>query len=145
MDATSTLKTSEQPKIRYKSGYKYQLAEEYRISTPILNQSIDDDYLALLADGTLIMRRGYAWDGPSGPTIDTKNFMRGSIVHDALYQLIRDKKIDHTWKDTADQMLHDLCIEDGMCSFRAWCVLKGVQMGGDASTKGEPYPILEAP
>jgi hypothetical protein len=39
--------------------------------------------------------KGYAWNGPSGPTLDTRNFMRGSLVHDALYQLMREGRMDN--------------------------------------------------
>lgn len=75
--------------ILYKEGYKYQLAEEYTISIPIKPDSnIISDYIDLNNDGELVIKKGYAWDGPSGPTIDSLNFMRGSLVHDALYQLI---------------------------------------------------------
>jgi len=50
-------------------------------------------YLKLDGDGQFEFSKGYAWDGPSGSTVDTLNFMRGSLVHDALYQLIRMEKI----------------------------------------------------
>jgi len=42
------------------------------------------------SDGGLLIKAGYSWDGPSGSAIDTKNFMQGSLVHDALYQLLRE-------------------------------------------------------
>jgi hypothetical protein len=74
--------------IRYRSGYKYQLVDASSVEVNIRPAAqIDTDYIALTADGLLTVKKSYAWDGPSGPTIDTKNFMRGSLVHDALYQL----------------------------------------------------------
>ena len=74
--------------IAYKAGYKYQLKAEYVVQIDIKPAAlIDIEYLALTPTGALTIRKGYAWDGPSGPTIDTLNFMRGSLVHDALYQL----------------------------------------------------------
>jgi len=76
--------------IAYKGGYKYQLKEDYVTETRITPPTpIQTEYIALTSQGRISIKRGYAWDGPSGPTIDTLNFMRGSIVHDALYQLIR--------------------------------------------------------
>ncbi|MDD5538345.1 MAG: hypothetical protein PHF12_05210 [Candidatus Omnitrophica bacterium] len=75
----------------------------------------------------MTIHSGYAWDGASGPTWDSKNSMIGSLVHDALYQLIRLGLIDAKYKEYADQLLHDLCTEDGMFSWRAdfwkWAVL----------------------
>ncbi len=54
------------------------------------------------------------WDGPSGLTIDTPNFMRGSLVHDTLYQLLRNELIEQKWRDEADEELRRICREDGM-------------------------------
>ena len=80
--------------IRYRSGYKYQLADEYSVKVRVVpEQNIvtgpTNQFINLDTDGALVIKGGYAWDGPSGPTIDTKNFMRGSLVHDALYQIMR--------------------------------------------------------
>ena len=59
--------------------------------------------------GHLIIKRSYAWDGPSGPTIDTKNFMRGSLVHDALYQLMRHEHLSSDeWRAVADLEHHEV-------------------------------------
>lgn len=52
-------------------GYKYQLMEQYSFDVAIKEYEIDTPYLSLGNDGILIIKKGYAWDGPSGPTIDT--------------------------------------------------------------------------
>lgn len=70
--------------IKYRDGYKYQLSEDYQTVIEIKPvEFILTEYIRLDIDGTLSIKEGYAWDGPSGPTVDTKNFMRGSLVHDA--------------------------------------------------------------
>jgi hypothetical protein len=57
--------------------------------------------------------------------------MRGSLVHDALYQLMRNRHLsDARWRDEADLELKRMCIEDGMSSIRAWWVHRGVRVGG---------------
>jgi hypothetical protein len=94
-----------------------------------------DDYLSLGNDGILIIKKGYAWDGPSGPTIDTLSFMRGSLVHDALYQLMRMGKILYSHKDHADRLLQKICIDDGMSKVRAWGVYQAVKLFGGSSAK----------
>ena len=122
--------------ISYKGGYKYQLRETYTVfisikpSVPILTQYID-----LYTDGRLVIKEGYAWDGPSGPTIDTQTFMRGSLVHDALYQLMRENYLSRIeYREEADKILRQLCLEDGMWHIRAWWVYWGVRFfGGPAS------------
>jgi len=46
--------------------------EEYSISVSIIpDEDIETDYLALTGKGNLTIKKGYAWDGPSGLTIDT--------------------------------------------------------------------------
>ena len=113
--------------IKYTAGYKYQLFEDYE--TPLiclLEKDIDTFFISLSASGVLKIKKGYAWDGPSGPTIDTKTFMRGSLIHDALYQLMRTGYLPHSFRDHADQALKNACLEDGMNRIRAWLVYKGV-------------------
>ena len=117
-------------------GYEYDLQEEYRQPLTRLHRfTFDSQYLAL-ALGVLIIKKGYAWDGPSGPTFDTKNFMRGSLVHDALYQLMREGVISRiTYREYADDILKRLCLEDGMSKFRAWYVYKTVRVFGKFTCK----------
>jgi hypothetical protein len=121
--------------ISYKKGYKYQITEDYSVKITILpDNNIISDYIDLKTDGTIIIKKGYAWDGPSGPTIDTPNFMRGSLVHDALYQLMREERISKSeYRETADRILQIMCKEDGMSSFRALIVYQGVHLFGDPS------------
>lgn len=135
-------------RIRYRSGYQYQLAEGYSLKVSVVpKEPIKTEFVALGTDGSLAIKRGYAWDGPSGPTIDTRNFMRGSLVHDALYQLMRDAGLSkEQWRDEADLELKRICLEDGMSSLRAWWVHRGVSVGGDPSASPDSQkPILTAP
>jgi len=134
--------------IEYNSGYKYQLKKTYTLEIEIKPSSpIDTEYIKLDTDGNLTMMEGYAWDGPSGPTIDTLTFMRGSLVHDALYQLMREKKLDHdTYREAADRLLQKICKEDGMCSLRAWWVYQGVRKFADpAADPANKRPPVNAP
>lgn len=144
--------------MKYKetTNYKYEVAEDYSIPVRIYPKldlcepSIEKPILKLSMNGVLTIYKGYAWDGPSGPTIDTKNFMRGSLVHDALYQLMRQNKISLEYREYADELLKKICIEDGMSSFRAGYVFKSVRLFGESSAKPsdkteQQEKILEAP
>lgn len=76
---------------------KYRLNEPYIVNIAAFlrpEHEIRRSYGVLTVDGDLSIRRGYSWDGPSGPTIDTGTFMRGSLVHDFLYQLLREGVFD---------------------------------------------------
>lgn len=134
--------------ILYKSGYKYQLKKDYVTGIAIKPPApIDIQYIVLAPDGTLTIRDGYAWDGPSGPTIDTLNFMRGSLVHDALYQLMREDHLDKgQYREVADRLLQRMCKEDGMSALRAWLVYHAVRLFGDpAADPAHDKPLTHAP
>ena len=70
----------------------------------------------------LILSPGYAWDGPSGPTIDTETTMRASCVHDALYWLISAGVLPRAVRPQADKEFLRILREDGMSFLRrrAW-------------------------
>ncbi|CAD5373489.1 conserved hypothetical protein [Rubrivivax sp. A210] len=134
--------------IAYRGGYKYQLRSDCVVAIPLRPPApIDTEYIDLTTEGQLTIRKGYAWDGPSGPTIDTKNFMRGSLVHDALYQLMRENRLDRRiHRETADRILQSMCKEDGMSSLRAWWVYEAVRRFGDpAANPAEDKPVVYAP
>lgn len=104
-------------------GWKYELLESYLATLPEAlwseGRSFETEYLHL-QDRDVLIKARYAWDGASGPTFDTDDTMRASLVHDALYQLLRLGALPRSGKGAADQLLHDLLIEDGMHRFRAW-------------------------
>ncbi len=134
--------------ISYKDGYKYQLKADYVSDIGVKpGHPIDMEFIALSEGGKITIRNGYAWDGPSGPTIDTLNFMRGSLVHDALYQLMREGELDaDACKDQADRLLQRMCKSDGMSSVRAWGVYQGVRVfGRPATTSANMKPLIKAP
>jgi hypothetical protein len=80
--------------------------------------------------GVLTIKEGYAWDGPSGPTIDTVTGLRASLVHDALYQLIRMKLLDKRGRKIADKLFHRILLSDRMAPWRARLWYWGVRIGG---------------
>lgn len=120
--------------MKYKGGYKYQLVGDEYYETGIKGYVISTRWLELGLDGTLLVKDGNAWDGPSGPTFDTPSFMRGSLIHDALYKLIRKGYLPQHYKNVADLILKDICLEDDMWPIRAWWVYKGVTYFGKSST-----------
>jgi len=123
--------------------YKYNLHEDYEFKADIeVEEPKDLGFVKITKEGLLLIRKNYAWDGPSGPTIDTKNFMRGSLVHDALYQLIRENQIKMDQRRRADEILREICEKDGMSKIRAWWVFWGVYLFGKGAAKPD---LLSAP
>ncbi len=110
-------------------GWKYELLEEMECEVDIPSVA-ENDYIHLNVGrrcSCLQVGARYAWDGPSGPTIDTKTFMRGSLFHDALCQLTGEGLLDKKYRKYADQLLRQHCLEDGMSKFRAWYVYMAVR------------------
>ena len=123
--------------------YKYNLHADYEYSTGLsVPGPADLGLLAIDGDGKLTIRKGYSWDGASGPTIDTKSFMRGSLIHDALYQLMREGVLPGDLRKKADQILRDECIKDGMSKVYAGCVYWSVRTCGAGFAKPD---LLSAP
>lgn len=112
--------------LRYRElkGYKYIVEESSAYNLPKLAFiTFESKYLSL-KDGYLIIKPGYAWDGASGPTRDDKSNMRGSLVHDALYQILRegDIKAAEFVRQYADELLRDICIADS--PNKAWAKIR---------------------
>ena len=120
-------------RFRKLNKYKYQLMNSYEHAVNIPGD-IETDFVKL-AGSKLFIREHYAWDGASGPAIDTNNIMRGSLVHDAIYQLIRLGKVDYIYRIEADKLLRDISRQDGMNRFRAWYVYWAVRLCARSSAK----------
>tara|TARA_R100001530_G_scaffold115584_2_gene82551 strand:+ start:665 stop:1177 length:513 start_codon:yes stop_codon:yes gene_type:complete len=122
-------------RIKYRRGIKYQLVETYVGPTNIFpEEDIDTDWIALEANGRITINAGYGWDGPSGPTIDTHDFMRAALVHDALYQLIRMKMLGgndlerESFRNAADLEMARIQKEDCMNPIRRFFTYMGVSL-----------------
>lgn len=131
-------------KIYYKEGYRYQLHEDTTFETGIKGFTLITDFLSLNRHGTLTCKKGYAWNGVNKPAINTKTNKRGSLVHDAMYQLIEEKLLAHYYRKVADRLFRNVCLEDGMMRFRAWYCYKAVRKAGGKYCR-TPKPVLIAP
>ena len=124
-------------KYRKSYPYKYKTTEAYTIITNIHpSQRIETPFILLTVSGELNISNGYAWDGASG-TFDTKTIMRGSLVHDVLYQLMRQGFLDKNHRKDSDKFFRKICIEDGMNRAYAWIVYHSVRVFGGFAIKSE--------
>ncbi len=131
--------------IQYRGGYKYSLWETYRVQVRIIGHEVDHRLFNLTESGLLTIFEDYPWDGASGPTIDTKSSIRGSLVHDALYEMIRLGLLPESIRVLADEELRDICIADGMWKWRADRWFDMVERFGGAHSAVAPVAILTAP
>ena len=134
--------------IKYIEGnFRYQLAEDHKFRTAIKpERNISTFFIHLDTDGNGLVRKGYAWDGPSGPTIDTPDFIRPSLEHDVKYELMRKELIGQEWRAAADSELKESCIENKMPKFRAHYVYEFVvDFGMPSANPKNRKQILTAP
>lgn len=134
-------------RIRYRKGFKYQLHDTHEHKLKVNpNKKISTGFMSIGLDGVLTIRFSYAWDGPSGPTWDTESSMRGSLVHDALYQLLRMQLLPASYRKAADNELLYICIADGMWKWRAKAWYKSVRkLAGPAANPKSIKQIKSAP
>ena len=109
--------------MQYKKGYKYQLVGTRRFKIDI-KADINTAFIELDNRGCLVIKNGYAWDGAS-IIPDRLTNMRASLVHDALYQLMRERELSFTrWRE-ADLEFDKLLKMDG-----AWGITRKIDMAG---------------
>ena len=111
-------------------GWKYVLDEPYRCR---LGFDVSIRWHSRYCDirrGRLLVHTGYAWDGPSGPTLDTDNAMRAALVHDVLYQAIREGGLPRKYRRQADREFRRLLKADGMTLLRRWAWWLAVRLFG---------------
>lgn len=146
--------------MKYRPGYKYQTADVTVVPlTWYRGPDVVSDFVAIAA-GRLVIRAGYAWDGPSGPTLDTASAMLPSLVHDALYQLIREGVLDVRHRKDADEMLARMFLWRmlgrrwvancaplrWLAQARAWLWYVAVRNAAGFAARGDGgHPLLEAP
>ena len=121
----------------YKTNWKYKLTHSYTYNLPSLlrdqqgtprTMTHGQEVVLQLTSDTLEFFPGYAWDGPSGPTLDTKNSMRASLVHDGLYQAIRSGWLPREpARKIADFEFLRILKADGMIWVRRWAWYLGVR------------------
>ncbi len=121
-------------------GYKYQTLLSQQVETGIEpERSIvgEHGWVVLDANGSLVARIGYCWDGPSGPTFDTATTLRASLFHDCLYQLFREEKLSaEKYREAADRLLRWVMLEDGAWRWRARLWLWAVRRFAKGAARG---------
>jgi len=100
--------------MKYWNGFKYVVAETFTVRTAIKGYSIAEPLSTLRKDGTLTVITGYAWDGNSGPCLDTRSSMEASCVHDVLCDYINHGLLPATLQPLVDQEYYTICVRKKM-------------------------------
>ena len=92
-----------------KYHYKFKVEKDLNLKLPVSMPDFEHEYCAV-KDGIIYVKKGYAWDGASGPVFNTKNTLVASLVHDVLYQAQRLNLIEHnsTNRKNADENFYEL-------------------------------------
>ena len=119
-----------------KYKYKFKVEENFSIELPFKIPDFVHPY-ASLKDGILSVKRGYAWDGASGPIINTRDTLVASLVHDVLYQAMRLNLIKPSKENRkiADKNFFEILKMNGVNSFRSKVWYLAVKLFGKKSTK----------
>lgn len=110
--------------MKYWDGFKYVVAATFAVRTSIKGYAITEPLSSLRPDGTLTVLTGYAWDGSSGPCIDTRSSMEASCVHDVLCDYINQGLLPVSLQPLVDQEYYTICVKKKMWWRRArWRML----------------------
>lgn len=133
--------------IRYTAGYKYMLEVDYRVLVRVVPKThIQAGRLMLTTDGFLTIRAGYGWDGASGPMLDTNSVMRASLIHDALYELIRLGHLELDQRAACDEEFDVAAEQDGCPRWRRWYTLQALRLRGTSRARPSAQRlVLRAP
>ncbi len=107
--------------------------------------SAGNGIVTLHPNGVLRIDKGYRWNGASGGAVDTKSFMAGSCVHDALYYLGRKELIPQEMRKPVDKLMYDMIRDHGMFWLRAQWVYRAVRLGGGSSFAPFDNKVRTAP
>lgn len=139
-------------KYQRRRHWKYRLYEDQIYQTGInppppaydaaFVPAIDTQFISLTVDGVITVKAGYVWDGASGPTFDTKNTFMASLIHDALYQLMRNGLLDRKWRKRADKIMYEILRSRGMWKVRAKIWYRAVRIGAGPDAESD---VLTAP
>lgn len=109
--------------------YKYKLLETIECDLDYDFPTFDFDWFHV-EDKKIIVKEGYAWDGASGPTFDTRSVLKPSLIHDCLYQAIRLGLLSNSYRKTADLQFRHHLIRNGCFPLRAFLFYFGLRLFG---------------
>ena len=112
----------------------YTLDGKYTAQTLLKGHDAQNENCTLLPNGQLVINRGFVWDGPSGPAIDTANTLIPSAMHDALYGIISEQhlpaKFTRDLRNAADRSYRDSLKTWGVSKWRRMLHYRGVNLFG---------------
>lgn len=132
--------------MRYKSGYRYVTTSEEVELLGVWASPIACRPMCIDESSRLRIMPGYAWDGASFlPFLwfgTPSAWLTPSLVHDALYQLIREGLLAREHRAAVDGLFRDLLIERGVWRVVAWAAYYAVRVFGNFAVR-KTNPVRE--
>lgn len=137
--------------MKYKSGYKYVLAETFGVKIPLRGYFAHTNFITLDNQGNLIIKDNYAWDGAT-MFPDLECVRRASLIHDALCQLIRLgllpehslNEVHNVMKTIVQEDIDYMVLEEGAYQYISEIMYIGLSLAGGFG-KGFENKIKIAP
>jgi hypothetical protein len=95
-----------------------QIFKKVTFKTKVTGFIVKTPYYELRANGQITLFRDYCWNGNTGLPLALESkwlqcMLPGSAGHDALYQILKEKRIPKSYRKEADVFLKDKWIADG--------------------------------
>ena len=112
------------------SKWKFVVTDRVEVFVPELKDKIVVSKYFDVIKGLVIIHKGYAWDGASGPVVNTENTLLGTLVHDVIYQAIEEGQLDVSYRVNGDNAFYRILRERGVSYFRAKAWFLAVRLFG---------------
>ena len=100
---------------RLSSNHKYRLIDDVCFDAKIEGLSASNGYVTIEPNGMLYISKAFTFDGNStGIDIDNEKNLFPSLIHDALYSLLRNGFLDESYKEVADDIYLKLLEKNGV-------------------------------
>lgn len=132
--------------IAYVKADKFILGRDEFFSLPFKpKETIRTSYCTFYDNGDLHIKRGFLWSA-NFPAINTENTKPASLLHDCIYNLIKDGFLPREpYREHGDRLLYDVLIECNVLQYRAFAWYKAVQLGGDEALDSPPPKMYYSP
>ena len=112
-------------KIPSHKDWRYTLNRSFTLyHSSLVGLEFNIPYVQVFPVGRLVVKEGYSWDGAT-LTLNTHDLIVPSLVHDALYQCLREG-LDQSYKAVADKIFYQLLLENKVNKILSWIMYKAV-------------------
>jgi hypothetical protein len=115
---------------------QYVLGPEWKDAYGKGNSWVEISKIGVLMIHARVNGKEFRWDGASGPAIDTITFFLASLIHDALYQLIREGILpEDPFRSLSDAVMRRVAKDQGMGFLRRWWTWAAVRLFGGRAVR----------